>query len=147
MAGQPGGIRKSRQWKGRLRCSCVQMPLPSGMANRVSLPGHVSIRLVRLAVLMWPVERRPWPYTLWCCCRFIRPRQTEQQKSGSLYLWVLRGHGEQWKQQNRTTLILLCRQQAAVGGSRARPSLLMHPLLNHWTRYVLHNQIPKIKYL
>ncbi len=41
-AKRPGGKRRSHLWRGRLRCNCVQIPLPPGGANRVSLPGLVS---------------------------------------------------------------------------------------------------------
>ncbi len=58
-----------------------------------------------------------------------------QQKSSFLYLWVPKGHGELWMGQTWITLILLCHQHAALGGSRSlSKALIMEPLPNRGTR-------------
>ncbi len=72
--GQRGGIWRSRRWSGRLRCNCVQIPRPLGVEIRCSPPGPVGTRRPWPAVLMRPVVKLLPPYTLWRCCRFIRPR-------------------------------------------------------------------------
>ncbi len=44
MAERRGGIRRSRRWSDRLRCNCVQGPLPPGTVIRCSPPGPVGTR-------------------------------------------------------------------------------------------------------
>ncbi len=67
--------RASPLWSGPWLCSCALTP--PGAGSRLSLPGPVSTRQTLPAGLTRPVGKLPPPYTLWRCCRSIRPRHWE----------------------------------------------------------------------
>ncbi len=67
--------RTSPLWSGPWLCSCALTP--PGAGSRLSLPGPVSTRRTLPAGLTRPVGKPPPPYTLWRCCRSIRPRHWE----------------------------------------------------------------------
>ncbi len=67
--------RASPLWSGPWLCSCALTP--PGAGSRLSLPGPVSTRRTLPAGLTRPVGKPPPPYTLWRCCRSIRPRHWE----------------------------------------------------------------------
>ncbi len=64
--------RASPLWSGPLLCSCALTP--PGAGSRLFLPGPVSTRRTLPAGLTRPVGKPLPPYTLWRCCRSIRPR-------------------------------------------------------------------------
>ncbi len=64
--------RASPLWSGPWLCSCALTP--PGAGSRLSLPGPVSTRRTLPAGLTRPVGKPLPPYTLWRCCRSIRPR-------------------------------------------------------------------------
>ncbi len=67
--------RVSPLWSGPWLCSCALTP--PGAGSRLSLPGPVSTRRTLPAGLTRPVGKPLPPYTLWRCCRSIRPRHWE----------------------------------------------------------------------
>ncbi len=67
--------RASHLWSGPWLCSCALTP--PGAGSRLSLPKPVSTRRTLPAGLTRPVGKPPPPYTLWRCCRSIRPRHWE----------------------------------------------------------------------
>ncbi len=75
MAGRLRVTRASPLWSGPWLCSCALTP--PGAGSRLSLPGPVSTRRTLPAGLTRPVGKPPPPYTLWRCCRSIRPRHWE----------------------------------------------------------------------
>ncbi len=75
MAGRLRVTRASPLWSGLWLCSCALTP--PGAGSRLSLPGPVSTRRTLPAGLTRPVGKPPPPYTLWRCCRSIRPRHWE----------------------------------------------------------------------
>ncbi len=84
MAERRGGIRRSRRWSDRLRCNCVQGPLPSGAVISCSPPGPVGTRRPWPAVLMWPAEKLLQPYTLWRCLGYVcNPRSLKEETETS----------------------------------------------------------------